>query len=823
MSTMSTAASPEPLPDTRHDIVTLPIEGMTCGSCVARVERAIGKVAGAGEARVNLASERAEIEFDPGRTSPAALGEAIEKAGYTVPHQTIDFAVEGMTCGSCVARVERAIGKTPGVLVAEVNLANERARVTGLAGVIDAAAIAARIERAGYHAVPLTEAPSAEDEEAAAERRLAGERSRVIAAALLTLPLVAQMVAGFVGIDFRLPVWLQLALATPVQFILGAPFYVAAWKGLKGLTGNMDLLVVLGTSAAWGLSVALMIWPEYGDGHLYFEAAAVILTLVLLGRWLEHRAKRSTTAAIRALAQLRPATARIERDGAEIEVPVDALVVGDVAVVRPGERIPADGEVIGGDSEVDESLLTGESLPVVKVAGDRVIGASVNGAGLLRVRVSGVGAETMLAQIIRLVESAQASKAPMQRLVDKVSAVFVPVVVAVAAATFVGWWIAIGDPAAALVIAVSVLVIACPCALGLATPTAIMVGTGVAARAGILIKDAEALEHAHKLDAVVLDKTGTLTEGRPGVTDVVSMGVGERELLRLAASAQAGSEHPLARGVLARAEEDGVAIEPAGEFRSLTGRGIGATVDGRRLWLGNRKLMAEAGLDTAPGEAAARRLEDEGKTVMWLAVEEPGSVTLAGLIAMRDRVRKSTPAALARLKALGIEVVMLTGDNARTAAIVARELGIDRVLAEVLPGDKAAEVVRLREAGHVVAMVGDGVNDAPALAAADVGIAMGTGTDVAMHAAGLTLMRGDPALIADAIDVSRATYRKILQNLFWAFIYNVVGIPLAAGGILSPVFAGAAMAFSSVSVVTNSLSLRRWRPRASSGVSGGRT
>jgi Cu+-exporting ATPase len=787
--------------------LTLPVEGMTCASCVGRVEKALNRTDGVTNASVNLATEQAEVTYDPAVTDAGAVAEAIERAGYGVPTETLIFAIEGMTCASCVSRVERAMGKAAGVNAVSVNLATEQARVTGLAGVMDAAAVVDRVERAGFGAAPLDDQPDAEDRDAVALRRLRRERNGVLAAAALTAPLVAQMVAGLLDLNFHLSPLLQLALATPVQFVLGARFYGPAWKGLRAGTGNMDLLVALGTSAAFGLSVALMIWPQYGSGHLYFEASAVIITLVLLGRWLEHRAKRSTAAAIRALSALRPSTARVLRGDAEIEVPVDSLVSGDVVVIRPGERLPADGEIIDGDSEIDEALITGESMPVAKHPGDLVIGGAVNGAGLLRVRVTGVGAESMLAGIIRLVESAQASKAPVQRLVDKVAAVFVPVVVAIAVAAFLAWWLSGADAAVALVTAVAVLVIACPCALGLATPTAIMVGTGVAAKAGILIKDAEALERAHKIKVVVFDKTGTLTEGRPSVSDVVGLASDEAEVIALAAALQAGSEHPLAKGVLDHAGD--INLKPASDFKSLTGRGVSAVVDGRTLWLGNRRLMAEAGIDTGSNDAAATALEDEGKTVMWLG-ESGGDVL--GLIAVRDAVKANARAAVARLKAQGIETVMLTGDNQRSAATVAAEVAVDRVLAEVLPADKAAEIERLREDGRVVAMVGDGINDAPALAAADIGIAMAGGTDVAMHSAGLTLMRGDPMLVADAIDVSRATYRKILQNLFWAFIYNIIGIPLAAAGMLNPVFAGAAMAFSSVSVVSNSLILRRWRP-----------
>jgi Cu+-exporting ATPase len=794
--------------------ITLPVEGMTCATCVGRIERVLNKTEGVLQVSVNLATERAEVRYDGERIAPLAVAEAIERTGFTVPSETLALSIEGMTCASCVGRVERALGKIPGVAGASVNLATEQAQVTAPAGVLDMAALVATVERAGFGATPLTVRKSAEDEEAEAQRRLLRERNAVILAGLLTLPLIAQLVAGLTGLDFRLPAWLQLALATPVQFGVGARFYGPAWRALRAGAGNMDLLVALGTSAAYGLSVALMIWPQYGDGHLYFVAAAVIITLVMLGRWFEHRAKRSTTAAIRALSELRPTSAHVLRDGAEVEIPIDALAAGDIIVIRPGERIPADGEIVEGDSEVDEALITGESMPVPKQLGDTVIGGAINGAGLLHVKATGVGAESMLAQIIRLVESAQASKAPVQRLVDKVAAVFVPIVVVIAVSSFSGWWMSGLEPAMALVIAVSVLVISCPCALGLATPTAIMVGTGAAARAGILIKDAEALERAHKLKLVVFDKTGTLTEGRPSVSRVVGLAASETETLALAAAVQAGSEHPLARGVLARAADQGIDPAQSSDFKSLTGRGVSATVEARRLWLGNRRLMAEAGVDTAAGEERAAALEGEGDTVMWLADDgKPLGAKLLGLIAVRDQIKPSAAEAVARLKRLGIVTVMLTGDNRRSAEIVAKAVGVDSLVAEVLPEDKAAEIVRLREIHGVVGMVGDGVNDAPALAAADIGIAMGGGTDVAMHSAGITLMRGDPTLVAEAIDISRATYRKILQNLFWAFIYNLIGIPLAAGGVLSPVFAGAAMAFSSVSVVTNSLLLKGWRPK----------
>ncbi len=577
----------------------------------------------------------------------------------------------------------------------------------------------------------------------------------------------------------------------------------------------MDLLVALGTSSAYGFSVYQM-WRAGSGAHLYFEAAAFIITLILLGKWFESRAKRGTTLAFRALMNLRPQTAGVLRDGVEIELPVEQVSSGDLVLVKPGERIPVDGVIEQGESEADESLITGESLPVHKRAGDMVTGGGVNTTGLLQVRATQVGKNSTLSRIIRMVEGAQATKAPVQRLVDRVSAIFVPAVVVAAAATFAGWALSGSGIEPALVAAVSVLVIACPCALGLATPTAIMIGTGAAARAGILIKDAQALETTHRVDTVILDKTGTLTEGRPSLTATVAHGIPEAELLWIAASAQSGSEHPLARAILDAAtqvEGDKKELFQPTDFQSLTGRGLSATVLGREIIVGNRRLMDDSGIDTGSLDTRAQNLEKDGKTVMWVANTGAPSAAL-GLLAVSDPVKAESAPAVSILRRLGVEPIMITGDNARVGASVGRAVGIGKVLAETLPEDKAAKAKQLREQGHIVAMVGDGINDAPALAAADVGIAMGTGTDIAMETAGITLMRGDPRLIASAIHVSRATYRKIRQNLFWAFIYNVIGIPLAAFGFLSPVVAGAAMAFSSVSVVTNSLLLRRWRSAA---------
>jgi Cu+-exporting ATPase len=605
--------------------------------------------------------------------------------------------------------------------------------------------------------------------------------------------------------------WLQFVLATPVQFWLGARFYRAGWKAMRAGSGNMDLLVAIGTSAAYGLSLYLLLAGR--DGHLYFEASAAVITLVLLGKWLEARAKRQTADAIRALNALRPTVAHLQRDGAEVDVPVDDVRRGDIVVVRPGERIPVDGDVREGASHVDESLITGESLPVAKGAGSHVTGGAINGEGVLVVCTTAVGAETTLSRIIRLVESAQAAKAPIQRLVDKVSAVFVPVVLAIALCTLLGWGWSTGDWEAALLNAVAVLVIACPCALGLATPTAIMAGTGVAARHGILIKDAEALEVAHAVGAVAFDKTGTLTEGRPALLAIEpAAGIDGDELMRLALALQRASEHPLARAVNDAARERALAAPDARDVAALPGRGVRGEVGGRSLLLGSRRLMQESGVVLDALDARASDLEREGRTVSWLAHDAGEGARLLGLLAFGDAIKPDAPWAIARLRALRIRTVLVTGDNRASAEAVARRLAIDDVRAEVLPADKADAIAALKRRGTRVAMVGDGINDAPALAAADVGIAMATGTDVAMQAAGITLMRGDPALVADAIDISRRTYAKIRQNLFWAFVYNVIGIPLAALGWLNPVIAGAAMAFSSVSVVSNALLLRRWRP-----------
>ena len=803
------SALPQASPAGSHEF-NLQVEGMTCASCVARVEKALRAVPGVTTASVSIGNDMAKVIAERS-VALNQVRQAIEKAGYAVAEQEIDLDVEGMSCASCVGRVEKALRKIDGVIDASVNLATESAHVRIAAG-IQQEVLSAAIEAAGYHARLHREDVASE----AVQQRHDSELLRVIAAAVLSLPLAMPMLAELFGRHWMLPGWLQLALATPVQFWLGARFYRAGWKAVKASAGNMDLLVALGTSAAYGLSVyQLLAHGEGGMPHLYFEAAAVVITLVLLGKWLEARAKRQTTEAIRALQVLRPDIARVRRDGIDTDMPIDQVRLGDVVVVRPGERVAVDGVVVEGRSHVDESLITGESLPVAKQAGDKVTGGSINAEGLLLARTAAVGAETTLSRIIRLVESAQSAKAPIQHLVDKVSAVFVPIVLLIALVTFAGWWFASGDVEQSIINAVAVLVIACPCALGLATPAAIMAGTGVGAKHGILIKDAEALEIAHSITTVVFDKTGTLTQGRPALTEAAAHAIDQTTLLQLAASIQQGSEHPLAHAVVEAAKAKGIALLPAAEVKALPGRGLSAKVDGHDLNLGSTRLMQELGINLGPLAQAAAVLESKGNTISWLASVNDGN-RLLGMLAFGDQIKASAQQAVSRLHALGARTVLLTGDNKGSAAAVGGALGIDQIVAEVLPADKAEKVSGLKGKGQVVAMVGDGINDAPALAAADVGIAMATGTDVAMHAAGITLMRGDPALVADAIDISRRTYSKIRQNLFWAFIYNLVGIPLAAFGLLNPVVAGAAMAFSSVSVISNALLLKRWKPSVQS-------
>lgn len=781
----------------------LQVTGMTCASCVTRVEKSLKAVPGVRQASVNLATEQALVSAEPAVTADT-LAAAVRKSGYGVDLTETTLQVEGMTCASCVARVEKALLKVPGVSGATVNLATEKASVQALS-TVPVAALKAAIEKAGYAAKETTDATPQP------ALRLPAWWP-VAVGGVLTLPLVMPMLLQLFGIDWTLDGWLQLALATPVQFWLGWRFYRAGWKAVLAKTGNMDLLVALGTTAAYGLSVYLLFkHADHGMPHLYFEASAAVITLVLLGKWLEQRAKRQTADAIRALNALRPTTARVRRGDVELDIPVDQVVVGDLVVVRPGDRVAVDGDIVEGRSHIDESLITGESLPVAKGVGDKVTGGAINAEGALTVRTAAIGAETTLARIIRMVESAQAGKAPIQRIVDRVSAVFVPVVLVIALATFLGWFGFTGDWEHALINAVAVLVIACPCALGLATPTAIMAGTGVAARHGILIKDAEALEVAHAVTVVAFDKTGTLTEGKPSLAAVVAaVGSTREEVLGLAGALQKSSSHPLALAVMDQVRHERLPVPEANDAQALPGRGVQGVVRGHTLALGSTRLLREMGLEEGHLHTEAQRLEQHGRTVSWLVQSNAGQQRLLGLLAFGDTVKPAAAEAVARLHQLGIRTVMLTGDNRGAADAVAKELGIDDVRAEVLPGDKAAIVKELRDVGEVVAFVGDGLNDGPALAAASVSYAMAGGADVATETAGITLMRGDPRLVADSLDISRRTYSKIKQGLFWAFGYNVLGIPLAAFGLLNPVIAGAAMAFSSVSVVLNALTLRRW-------------
>ena len=791
-----------------HRQIELPIEGMTCAACALRVEKNLNKLSGV-HATVNFANEKAHVDFDAGQIGPEMLIDVVKKAGFHVAQQTVQLQLRHMTCAACANHIEKALNKLPSV-TATVNFATETARINYLPGMVTMDQLIDAVVKAGYDAIEISEATHAEQK----ARRLAvyqAELRQFWIAVLLTSPLLLQMGAMFSGHDMDvLPRWLQWLLATPVQFWIGRRFYVGAWHSLRGGSANMDVLVALGTSMAYFFSA--VVTALHMDQHVYFEASAAIITLVLLGKLMEARAKSKTSEAIEALIRLQPKTARVERDGVILEVPASSLQVGDIFIVRPGENLPVDGVVVEGASSINESMLTGESLPVGKQPGAKVFAATINQQGLLKCRATSVGAHTQLAAIIRLVEEAQGSKAPIQRMADTISGIFVPVVVVISLLTLsITWWV-MQDFVIALINAVAVLVIACPCALGLATPTAIMVGTGRGAQVGVLVKNAAALEHAEKIQTVIVDKTGTLTEGKPVVTDIISVtSMSEQDLLCLAASLEQGSEHPLARAILDSAQHQRLPLHAIDDFSAIAGSGITARINLTKYWLGSPRLLMQQGIIV--DEQSMMRLQGEGKTVVGVVAVSAETKQLLGYLAIADRLRDTSIKAITQLQAMGIDVVMLTGDNFATASAIAKQTGITHFRAEVLPQDKAAEVVKIKTNGQFTAMVGDGINDAPALAAADVSFAIGAGSDVAIEAADVTLIRNDLMSVVDAISLSRVTLRKIRQNLFFAFVYNTLGIPLAALGMLNPIIAGAAMAMSSVSVVGNSLLLKRWQPK----------
>ncbi|MBI1294720.1 heavy metal translocating P-type ATPase [bacterium] len=831
--------------------LTVPVIGMTCANCVASVERNSKKANGVAGSSVNFASEKLTFDYDPSAVKPQdVLTEVIgrvERAGYQVPTAEVELSLLGMTCANCAATIERRLNKVEGVVKAEVNYAAERAKVRYVAGMIGRSDLVAAVRKAGYDVVESAQDEAMEDAEASARAaEIRHQTQRLLVGVIFSLPLLVLSMGRDLNLlgDWADALWMSwffLVLATPVQFWVGKDYYLGAYKALRNGSANMDVLVAMGTTVAYAYSVAVLIaitMDNHDLGHhVYFETAAVIITLIVLGKLLEARAKGETSAAIKKLMGLRAKTARLIRNGQEVDVPIEEVVSGDLLLIRPGEKVPVDGVVVEGRSNIDESMITGESLPVGKEAGDEVIGATINKQGLLTVKATKVGKETALAQIIKLVERAQGSKAPIQRVVDQVSAYFVPAVIVLALITFGVWMVVGGEFVPALLRLIAILVIACPCAMGLATPTSIMVGMGKGAEHGILFRNSTALEQAHKLTAIVLDKTGTLTKGTPEVTDVIVAENAQAaaqpvlsgaapvmtldlppqdEFLRLAASAERGSEHPLGESIVRAAQAKGFSLSAPQNFEGIAGHGIAAEVDGRRILLGNLRLMEQRDVPLNGLLPRATALQDQAKTVMWLAVD--GQAT--ALIGVADTIKEGSKEAVAAMHRLGLTVAMVTGDNQATANAIAQQVGIDRVFAEVLPGDKAEYVKQLQQEGLRVAMVGDGINDAPALAQADVGMAIGTGTDVAMETADVTLMRGDLRSVAQAIKLSKATMRNIKQNLVWAFGYNVALIPIAAGVVapfvwapdwlrqLHPILAAAAMAFSSISVVTNSLRLR---------------
>lgn len=793
----------------------LQISGMTCAACANRIEKGLKKVEGVHDANVNFALEKTKIMYDPQKTNPQQFKEKVESLGYGIVSDKAEFTVSGMTCAACANRVEKRLNKLEGVNGATVNFALESATVDFNPDEINVNEMKSAITKLGYK----LEVKSDEQDESTDHRlqEIERQKKKFIISFILSFPLLWAMVSHFSFTSFiYLPdmlmnPWVQLALATPVQFIIGGQFYVGAYKALRNKSANMDVLVALGTSAAYFYSVYLSIQSIGSSEHmtdLYFETSAVLITLIILGKLFEAKAKGRSSEAIKKLIGLQAKTATVMRDGTEMKILIEEVVAGDIVYVKPGEKIPVDGEIVEGKSAIDESMLTGESIPVDKTIGDVVIGSTMNKNGFLKVKATKVGRDTALAQIIKVVEEAQGSKAPIQRVADQISGIFVPVVVVIAIITFAVWMIFVtpGDFGGALEKMIAVLVIACPCALGLATPTSIMAGSGRSAEYGILFKGGEHLEATHRLDTVILDKTGTVTNGKPVLTDViVADGFNEEEILRLVGAAEKNSEHPLAEAIVEGIKEKKIDIPSSETFQAIPGFGIESVVEGKQLLIGTRRLMKKFNIDIEEVSKSMEELEREGKTAMLIAINKE----YAGIVAVADTVKDTSKAAITRLKKMGLDVVMITGDNTQTAQAIAGQVGIEHVIAEVLPEGKAEEVKKLQAQGKKVAMVGDGINDAPALATADIGMAIGTGTDVAMEAADITLIRGDLNSIADAIFMSKMTIRNIKQNLFWALAYNGLGIPIAAFGFLAPWVAGAAMAFSSVSVVLNALRLQR--------------